>query len=120
MIETKDKIKKLFKSYIIQVLSGMDDDPRDFYYKEFEASVIKDSSAESLIKTDIMIFDIYDSKEIHYGTITAEVTYDDKFNVVKYVQWAQFYGVANAVEFEDLEECIFDMIRFRDKFTENF
>lgn len=113
MKETKDKIKKLFHHYMVQVFSGLLDDPREFNFKTFAGTV----SSTNENKTDIVIYDVYDSEGTHYGSITSEVSYDKSGNVTSYVQWAQAYGVSTALEFDDIEETVYDMISRRDKFN---
>lgn len=113
MKETKEKIKTLFYEYMKQVFNGgLLEDPREFYFKTFVGTV----KGENRILTDITVYDIYDENNTHYGTITSEVSYDSSENITFYTQWAQMYGDPTALEFEDLERTIYDMIVKRDRF----
>lgn len=107
----KDKIKKIFSNYMYQVLLGMLDDPRDFHCKTTNYDYIDNIHGFVM---DMTVFDIYDTKDDYYGSIVLEVKYDGN-SVTDVVTYAQVYNEPQALEFDDLEECIYDMIDRKDK-----
>lgn len=111
---TVEKIKKLFDNYMDQVLKGMLDDPRDFFVDSFESAM--NSNDHNMI--DVVLYDLYDENKNHYGLVCLEVKYDNEGRVLDVYQWAQLYGVIPAVEFTNLEDCIYSMIAKRDSFNE--
>lgn len=106
-------IKRMFTNYMNQVITGMLDDPRDFFARGLESTTHGDKG----IDTDITLWDIYDSVDKHYGMVALEVKYDSQRHVTDVITWAQVYGVPEALRFDDLEACIYDMIARRDAFS---
>ena len=109
-----ENIKKLFDNYMLQAVAGMFEYPEDFNFNSFSSSVMRTKN----IGADIVIYDIEDDSKTHYGSITLEIDYEiGTKNVTNVVYWAQVYGIPAALEFEDLEACLRDMIERRKKFN---
>lgn len=95
-----------------QVLLGMLDDPRDFHCKTTKCACVDYYVENSAIEKTV--FDIYDSKDDYYGSVVLEVKYN-KDAVTDVITYAQVYNEPQDLEFDDLEECLYDMIDRKDK-----